>query len=102
MLLLTAIDYATSKSALNAFTRHVAAALAPHGVRVNTVSPGLTETELAHSANPDMPSIIASTPMGRMGQPEEVAAAVLFCLGDESSFMTGQTVPVDGGRSGPA
>jgi 3-oxoacyl-[acyl-carrier protein] reductase len=65
----TAIDYATSKSALNSFTRHISAALAPDGVRVNCVAPGLTATELALSANPgNTDNIIAGTPLGRIGQ----------------------------------
>ena len=65
----TAIEYATSKSALNSFTRHIGAALAPEGVRVNCVAPGLTATELAMSANPgNTDNIIAGTPMGRIGQ----------------------------------
>jgi 3-oxoacyl-[acyl-carrier protein] reductase len=65
----TAIDYATSKSALNSFTRHISAALAPEGVRVNCVAPGLTATELAMTANPgNTDNIIAGTPMQRIGQ----------------------------------
>lgn len=96
----TAIDYATSKAALDSFTRHVSAGLAPAGVRVNCVAPGLTATELAMSANPgETGAIIERTPLGRIGQPEEIAAAVRFCLSDDSSFMTGQTIPVDGGRT---
>ena len=65
----TAIDYATSKAALNSFTRHISAALAPEGVRVNCVAPGLTATELALTANPgNTENIIAGTPMKRIGQ----------------------------------
>jgi 3-oxoacyl-[acyl-carrier protein] reductase len=65
----TAIDYATSKSALNSFTRHISAALAPDGIRVNCVAPGLTATELALSANPgNTDNIIKVTPMQRIGQ----------------------------------
>ena len=71
----TAIEYATSKSALNSFTRHIGAALAPEGVRVNCVAPGLTATELAMSANPgNTDNIIAGTPMGRIGQVTALAA----------------------------
>ena len=71
----TAIEYATSKSALNSFTRHIGAALAPEGVRVNCVAPGLTATELAMSANPgNTDNIIAGTPMGRIGQVTAPAA----------------------------
>ena len=70
------------------------------GVRINTVAPGLTATELAITANPGaIDDIVAKTPMGRIGQPDEIAASVLFCLSDASSFMTGQIVAVDGGRN---
>ena len=94
------IDYGTSKAALNSFTRHASAALAPHGIRVNCVAPGLTETELALSANPGATkAIIAGTPLKRIGQPAEIAAAVRYCLSEDSSFMTGQTIAVDGGRT---
>jgi 3-oxoacyl-[acyl-carrier protein] reductase len=93
------IDYATTKAAVIAFTRHCAAALAPH-VRVNCVAPGLTNTELAQSANPDaVARLVAATPLGRMAEPAEIAAVVRFLLSDESSFITGQTIVACGGRS---
>lgn len=93
------IHYATSKAAVIALTRHCAEAFAPYNVRVNCVSPGLTDTDLARSANPSVvDQLIASTPLGRMGQPEEMAAAVRFLLSDDSNFITGQTMSVCGGR----
>ncbi|MBP88031.1 MAG: beta-ketoacyl-ACP reductase [Planctomycetaceae bacterium] len=93
------ISYATTKSALISFTRHCAEAFAPHNIRVNCVAPGLTNTELARSANPDMVEhLISITPMGRIGEPEEIASVVKFLLSDDSSFVTGQTVPACGGR----
>lgn len=93
------IDYATTKAAVIAFTRHCAAALAPH-VRVNCVAPGLTNTDLAQSANPDaVAQLVAATPLGRMAQPAEIASVVRFLLSEDSSFVTGQTIVACGGRS---
>ena len=93
------ISYATTKSALISFTRHCAEAFAPYNIRVNCVAPGLTNTELARSANRDfIEHLISITPMGRIGQPEEIASVVKFLLSDDSSFVTGQTVPACGGR----
>jgi len=94
------IHYATAKAAVIAFTRHCAEAFAPHNVRVNCVAPGLTETELSQSANPGLiDQLIAITPMGRMAQPAEIASVVHFLLSEESSFITGQTIAVCGGRN---
>lgn len=93
------IHYATSKAALINFTRHCAEAFAPHNVRVNCVAPGLTRTELAQSANPEMiQQLIDITPMGRMADTSEIASVVKFLLSDDSSFITGQTVVACGGR----
>jgi 3-oxoacyl-[acyl-carrier protein] reductase len=93
------ISYATTKSALISFTRHCAEALAPHNIRVNCVAPGLTDTQLAQSTNSDLiEHLISITPMGRIGEPEEIASVVKFLLSDDSSFVTGQTVPACGGR----
>jgi 3-oxoacyl-[acyl-carrier protein] reductase len=93
------IHYASAKAGVMALTRCCAEGFAPHNVRINCVAPGLIETEMAHVL-PDsrMREIVSQTPMGRIGQPEEVAALVRFLLGDDSSFMTGETVCVSGGR----
>ncbi len=94
------IHYATTKAAVISFTRHCAAALAPHNVRVNCVAPGLTDTDLAGSGNPGMiEQLIDSTPMGRMAIPGEMASVIRFLLSEEASFVTGQTVVACGGRS---
>jgi len=93
------IHYSASKAGVIAFTRCCAEAFAPHGVRINCLAPGLTETEMAHVLSEAMiAEIIRGTPMGRIGQPEEMAAVIRFLLSDDSSFVTGQTVVVSGGR----
>lgn len=94
------VHYATTKAAVISFTRHCAEAFAPHNVRVNCVAPGLTDTDLAGSGNPGMiDRLIASTPMGRMALPGEMASVIRFLLSEDSSFVTGQTVVACGGRS---
>ena len=94
------IHYATTKAAVIAFTRQCAQAFAEHNVRINCLAPGLTDTELARSANPgQVAELIASTPLGRMADPAEMASVVRFLLSEESSFITGQTITACGGRS---
>src|SRR6185369_4362403 len=93
------IHYATAKAAVISFTRHCSEAFAPHNIRVNCVAPGLTETEMAHNAGAELlAQLIAITPLGRIGQPEEIASAVRFLLSEESSFISGQTIAACGGR----
>ena len=92
------IHYATTKAAVNSFTRHCAQAFAPFNVRVNCVAPGLTRTDLSMSANPDLPRLIELTDMRRMAEPREIANAVSFLLSEKSSFISGQTLSVCGGR----
>lgn len=93
------IHYATAKAGVIAMTRCCAEAFAPHNVRINCVAPGLIETEMAYVLDPaTMDRVIGETPMGRIGQPDEIAAVIRFLLSEESSFMTGQTVVASGGR----
>jgi len=99
------IAYVVSKAGVDAFTRCAALDLAPHGVRVNALNPGVVVTELQTATNavPDYPAFLERSkithPLGRVGQPEEIAALVLFLLSDEAGWITGATVPIDGGRA---
>jgi 3-oxoacyl-[acyl-carrier protein] reductase len=93
------IHYATSKAGVIALTRCCAEAFAPHNVRVNCVAPGLIDTEMARVLSDDASKrIVADTPMGRIGQPDEIASVIHFLLSEESSFMTGETLAASGGR----
>lgn len=93
------IAYAASKGGLIAFTKSLAEALAPHGIRVNAVAPGLIDTPILDGVDQDvLARIIESTPMGRIGRPDEIAEMVLFLLSERSSFSTGQTLVASGGR----
>lgn len=92
--------YAVSKAGLVAFTKSLAVALAPHNIRVNAVAPGLIDTEILDGVDQtQLDRLIEATPMGRIGQPEEIAALVYFLLSEESSFTTGQTIVSSGGRA---
>jgi 3-oxoacyl-[acyl-carrier protein] reductase len=93
------IHYASAKAGVMALTRCCADAFAAHNVRVNCIAPGLIETEMAHVLPEErIREVVAATPLGRIGRPEEIASAVRFLLSEESSFMTGQTIVVSGGR----
>lgn len=94
------VDYAASKGATDALTLGLAKELAPHGVRVNAVRPGLIETEIHASAGaPDrVERLMGGVPMGRAGSAEEVAKAILWLAGDGASYVTGTFVDVSGGR----
>lgn len=93
------IAYAASKAGVIGLTKSLAEALAPHNIRVNAVAPGLIDTEiLSGVSQTQLDAIVQSTPLGRIGHGDDVASAVLFLLSDQSSFMTGQTMVVSGGR----
>ena len=91
--------YGASKAAVRSFVRTWTTDLKDRGIRSNVVSPGPIHTQLASRQAPDVIARIASTiPMGRMGEPEEVAKVALFLASDDSSFVTGIELFVDGGR----
>jgi 3-oxoacyl-[acyl-carrier protein] reductase len=93
------IAYAASKAAVVGLTKSVAAALAAHNVRVNAVAPGLIETEILEGVSAEaLEAIVKATPLGRIGQPDDVAETVYYLLSDQSHFVTGQTLVVCGGR----
>jgi 3-oxoacyl-[acyl-carrier protein] reductase len=93
------IHYSSAKAGVIALTRCCAEAFAPYNIRVNGVAPGLIETEMAHVLSDEtIHRIAGETPLGRLGQPEEIAAVIRFLLSDESSFMTGHTLSASGGR----
>lgn len=87
--------YSTSKAALAALTREMAHDFGPHGVRVNAISPGEIETSIL---SPGTEKIIPQIPLGRLGQPEEVAKAIYFLCTDSSSYVTGAELHINGGQ----
>jgi NAD(P)-dependent dehydrogenase (short-subunit alcohol dehydrogenase family) len=96
------IPYVVSKGGVNQLTRVAAIALAEHGIRVNAIGPGTILTELAKNAVMGSPearhTILSRTPLGRCGEPEEIASIAAFLASDDASYMTGQTLYADGGR----
>ena len=91
-------NYAASKAGIIAFTKSLAKELGPRNITVNSVAPGFVPTDLTADLREEWKArIIEMTPLGRMGKPEEVAYAVAFLASDEASFITGETLTVDGG-----
>jgi len=93
--------YASTKGALDTLTKTLALELAPKKIRVNTVSPGITETEGTHTAgvigSEFEGQLVATTPLGRLGQPEDIAGIVTFLASDDAGWITGQRVNASGG-----
>jgi NAD(P)-dependent dehydrogenase (short-subunit alcohol dehydrogenase family) len=96
------VPYVVSKGGINQLTRVMALSLAPHGIRVNAVGPGTILTELAKTAvlgnREAEKKILSRTPLGRLGEPDEVARVALFLASDDAAYVTGQTIYPDGGR----
>ena len=90
--------YSATKAALDGFTRSLARELGPRNIRVNSVAPGYFETDMVKSMEPAQKDRIARrTPLRRLARIEEIAAAVHFLASEQASFITGQTLVVDGG-----
>jgi NAD(P)-dependent dehydrogenase (short-subunit alcohol dehydrogenase family) len=96
----TLVHYVASKGGVVAMTEALALELAPYGIRVNSVSPGIIDTPMVDPVRADkktLEGILMRVPMRRMGKPEEVSNLVLFLASDASSYMTGSNVVIDGG-----
>src|SRR3954453_15037990 len=95
------VPYCVSKGGIDQLTKVMALALAPHGIRVNAIGPGSIMTDILKTVMQDEEArrrVLSRTPLGRCGEPEEVARVALFLASDDASYVTGQTVYADGGR----
>ncbi len=95
----TPASYAASKGATRLFTKSIAIQYAHENIRCNSVHPGIVSTPMLHGAGAANPSRISRVPLGRIGTPEEIAYGVLYLASDESSFVTGTELIIDGGRT---
>jgi acetoacetyl-CoA reductase len=92
-------NYSASKTGIIGFTKALARESATKGITVNAIAPGYTETEMIKTMPEDvLKSMIAQIPVGRLMKPEEIARAVVFLVADESSCITGETFPINGGQ----
>ena len=95
------VSYCVAKGGVSQLTRATSISLAPHGIRVNAIGPGSIMTDMLKSVVNDkavMARVMSRTPMGRVGEPSEIASIAVFLASDESSYVTGQTIYADGGR----
>lgn len=97
------IAYSASKTAIEGMTRAMAVELSPKGIRVNAIAPGFIYSDMTDKALNNDPErkekVFSRTPMGIMGQPEDIGNAALYLAGDAAKFVTGVVLPVDGGNS---
>jgi glucose 1-dehydrogenase len=95
------VPYSISKGGMNQLTKVMALSLAPYGIRVNAIGPGSIMTEMLASVNADPAArerVLSRTPLGRIGEPSEIASIASFLASDDASYITGQTIYADGGR----
>lgn len=95
--------YCSSKGGIMQLTKAASLALAPHNIRVNAVGPGSINTEMMAAVNASpaaLKTALSRTPMGRIGEPKEIGDTVAFLAGKKASYITGETIYVDGGRLG--
>jgi glucose 1-dehydrogenase len=95
------VPYSVSKGGINQLTKVMALSLAPYGIRVNAIGPGSIMTDMLASVNNDPAArnrILSRTPLGRIGDPSEIASIAAFLASDDASYITGQTIYADGGR----
>jgi NAD(P)-dependent dehydrogenase (short-subunit alcohol dehydrogenase family) len=95
-------DYASAKAGLEGLNRAVTKAFAPFGIRCNLVHPSLIETDLLKQRHPDAEKrkqLASEVPLRRLGQPEDIASIVIFLLSDLASYITAQSIYIDGGRT---
>jgi NAD(P)-dependent dehydrogenase (short-subunit alcohol dehydrogenase family) len=95
------VSYCVAKGGVSQLTRATSISLAPQGIRVNAIGPGSIMTDMLKSVVNDkaaMARVMSRTPMGRVGEPSEIASIAVFLASDESSYVTGQTIYADGGR----
>jgi 3-oxoacyl-[acyl-carrier protein] reductase len=93
------IHYVTSKGGIVSFTRALAAEVGQYGIRVNAIAPGFTDTEASRTLTDDIAKYnVSLTPLRRLEQPQDLIGSLIFFASDESDFITGQTLVVDGGR----
>jgi 3-oxoacyl-[acyl-carrier protein] reductase len=90
--------YGATKAALDGLTRALARELGPRGITVNSIAPGYLRTEMSHGLDEDqLGQVVRRTPAGRLGEPQDVAAAAMFLASPEARFITGHVLVVDGG-----
>jgi len=97
------VPYCVSKGGLDQLTKVMALSLAPYGIRVNAIGPGSIMTEILQTVATDQEAkrrLLARTPLGRIGEPDEIAAVACFLASADASYLTGQTIYADGGRLG--